>query len=180
MCAVVPRYLECAVYWDCYSSSVKIRCQATDSEDCSRLRALVFEAVSCKVRRLAVVLYYLELRVECIGAINPNIQSKPRLIVTWQYVCVIESCARISFHSVYRRAVRCIGKDLKGSGLGNFEVLCWHFSRRDWGKKSKLSRDSRWRGRDLNRAPADASLERCSCTSLFGVFIYVWNNIFMV
>jgi hypothetical protein len=42
----------------------------------------VFAAVNCKVRRLAVALYYLLLRVECISAIYPNIQSKPRLIVT--------------------------------------------------------------------------------------------------
>jgi hypothetical protein len=77
-----PVILECVFQWDCYSSCVKIRCQETDSGDCNRLRTLVFAAVNCKVQRLAVALYYLELRVECIGAINSNIQSKHRLIVT--------------------------------------------------------------------------------------------------
>jgi hypothetical protein len=42
--------------WDCYSSCVKIRCQETESGDCNRL-TLVFAAVNCKVRRLAVALY---------------------------------------------------------------------------------------------------------------------------
>jgi hypothetical protein len=42
----------------------------------------MFTAVNCKVRRLAVALSYLYLRFECTNAINPNIEPKPRLIVT--------------------------------------------------------------------------------------------------
>jgi hypothetical protein len=38
VCAIVPRYLECVIQWDCYSSRAKIRCKETDSGDCNRLR----------------------------------------------------------------------------------------------------------------------------------------------
>jgi hypothetical protein len=54
--AIVQQYLECVIWWDCYSSCVKIRCQKTDSGDCNRLRTLVFEAMNWKVRRIAAAL----------------------------------------------------------------------------------------------------------------------------
>jgi hypothetical protein len=59
VCAIVPRCLECVIQWDCYSFCVKIRYQGTTSGDCNRLRTLVFAVVKCKVRRLAVAIYYL-------------------------------------------------------------------------------------------------------------------------
>jgi hypothetical protein len=59
-----------------------IRCHETDSGGCNILRTLVFALVNCKVRWSAVPLYYLQLWVECISAIIPNNQSKPRLTVT--------------------------------------------------------------------------------------------------
>jgi hypothetical protein len=83
MCAIVPRYLECVIQCDSYSSCVKIRCPGTDSGDCKKLRTLAFAAVNCKVRILAIELYYLSLRVVPSGvykvSINPIIQSIPRL-----------------------------------------------------------------------------------------------------
>jgi hypothetical protein len=88
-CAVVPRYLECVIQWDCHSSSVKIRYQETTSGDCTRLRTLVFAAVNCKVRRLAVVKYI------------QFIQSILRLIVThpytWQYISSNSGAQAVSY-----------------------------------------------------------------------------------
>jgi hypothetical protein len=50
MFAAVPRYLECVLQRDSYSSSVKFRFQETDSGDYNRLRTLVCVTVNCKVR----------------------------------------------------------------------------------------------------------------------------------
>jgi hypothetical protein len=80
---VVPRYLECIMQWDCYSSCIRSCCQETGNGDCNRLRTLVGVTVNCKLWRLAVA---LQLPVVPCGvykvSINPIIKSIPRLIVT--------------------------------------------------------------------------------------------------
>jgi hypothetical protein len=55
--AIVPRYFECVIQWDCYKSCFKICCQEADIGDRNRLRTLVVVPINCKVRRLAVALW---------------------------------------------------------------------------------------------------------------------------
>jgi hypothetical protein len=103
MCVIVPRYLKCII------SYVKIRRQETDNGISNRLRTLVCAAMNCKVRRIVIALYYLKLRVECISAINPNIQSKPRLAVTNTHGNIRTTKIWVSVY----------GARLSGRGLGS-------------------------------------------------------------
>jgi hypothetical protein len=54
-CVIVPLYLEYLIQCECYSSCVKIRCQETDS-GCCNILTLIFVALNCKARRLAIAL----------------------------------------------------------------------------------------------------------------------------
>jgi hypothetical protein len=68
---------------------LRIRCQDTTSEDGEHLCVCV--TMNCNVCRLAIALYCLQLRVECISTINTIIQSPssshtPKIRVAIQFL----------------------------------------------------------------------------------------------